>query len=183
MLQFYLASLETEEERRQMTDIYNEYKYILLRYALKITGNQDMAEDAVHNTFMAVINHKEKYLALPCRDFRRVAVVIVRNKCIDLLRAEGKYTDLPYEDLENMVEPTETSVEETVIVNDYYAGIRKHLDSLDLMSRQILDMKYVLGMSYKEIGEELGITAKHVDTRIMRAKAKVRKSLQSDLNE
>lgn len=183
MLQFYLASLDTEEERRQMTDIYNEHKYVLLRYALKITGNQDMAEDAVHNTFMAVINNKEKYLSLPCRDFRRVAVVIVRNKCIDLLRAEGKYTDISFEDLENVFEPTETTVEETVIANDYYEGIRQHLDSIDLISRQILDMKYVLGMSYKEIGEELGITAKHVDTRIMRAKAKVRKSLQSDFRD
>jgi RNA polymerase sigma-70 factor (ECF subfamily) len=36
-------------------------------------------------------------------------------------------------------------------------------------------MKYFLGMTYKEIGEELGISPKHVDTRIMRAKEKVRR--------
>lgn len=43
-------------------------------------------------------------------------------------------------------------------------------------------MKYILNMSYKEIGEELGMTPKHVDTRIMRAKEKVRKLIKKDVN-
>ncbi|OPZ92186.1 MAG: RNA polymerase factor sigma-70 [Firmicutes bacterium ADurb.Bin419] len=42
-------------------------------------------------------------------------------------------------------------------------------------------MKYILNMSYKEIGEELSMTSKHVDTRIMRAKEKVRKLMEKDV--
>lgn len=49
------------------------------------------------------------------------------------------------------------------------------MGSIDEISRQVLIMKYIQSMSYKEIGEELGMTAKHVDTRIMRAKEKIRK--------
>jgi len=41
-------------------------------------------------------------------------------------------------------------------------------------------MKYVLEMIYIELGCELGITAKHVDTRIMRAKEKVRNLMRKD---
>ena len=42
-------------------------------------------------------------------------------------------------------------------------------------------MKYIQSMSYKEIGEELEITPKHVDTRIMRAKEKVRKLMEKEV--
>jgi RNA polymerase sigma-70 factor (ECF subfamily) len=41
-------------------------------------------------------------------------------------------------------------------------------------------MKYIQGLSYKEIGEELEMTPKHVDTRIMRAKQKVRKLMEQE---
>jgi len=42
-------------------------------------------------------------------------------------------------------------------------------------------MKYVLGMSYKEIGDKLNMTTKHVDTRILRAKEKVRKLTEREV--
>ncbi|WP_418884580.1 sigma factor-like helix-turn-helix DNA-binding protein [Anaerocolumna aminovalerica] len=42
-------------------------------------------------------------------------------------------------------------------------------------------MKYVLGISYKEIGEKLNMTPKHVDTRNLRAKEKVRKLVEKEL--
>lgn len=46
--------------------------------------NQDMAEEAVHNAFISIIQKKEKYLILDCRDFRRSTVIIVRIKFIDI---------------------------------------------------------------------------------------------------
>ena len=55
------------------------------------------------------------------------------------------------------------------------------MNTIDEISKQVLVMKYLLNMSYKEIGEELGMTPKHVDTRIMRAKAKVRKLMEEDV--
>ena len=54
----------------------------------------------------------------------------------------------------------------------------KCIAELDETSRLVLLMKYVQGLSYKEIGKALGMTAKHVDTRIMRAKQKVRKLIE-----
>ncbi|NLN66397.1 MAG: hypothetical protein GX144_13535, partial [Clostridiaceae bacterium] len=47
-------------------------------------------------------------------------------------------------------------------------------------SKQVLIMKYVFGMSYKEIGKKLNMTSKHVDTRILRAKGKIRKLAEKE---
>lgn len=181
MLTVYLSMLETEQERKKMEDLYEEHKYALFHYAIKITRNQSMAEDAVHNAFISIIKGKEKYLNLDCMDFRRSAVTIVRNKCIDLLRKQKPYSNKSMEELEIFLESDEIPVEEQVIFESEYELIRKHMNTIDEISKQVLVMKYLLNMSYKEIGEELGMTPEHVDTRIMRAKAKVRKLMEEDV--
>lgn len=182
LLTIYLSMLDSEQERIKMTDLYNEHKYVLLRYALKITGNQSMAEDAMHNAFISIIEKKEKYLNLDCMDFRCSAVIIVRNKCIDILRKQKPYFNKSIEELEIFLESNEVPVDEQVIFESEYELVRKYLNSIDEISKQVLVMKYLLNMSYKEIGEELGVTPKHVDTRIVRAKAKVRKLMEKDVN-
>lgn len=181
MLFIYISMLETEQERNRMTEIYEEHRQSLLLYALKLTKKQEMAEDAVHNAFLSIIKEKEKYFNLDCRNFRFSAVIIVKNKCIDLLRKEKPYANINMDDLEIFLETKDKPVEEQVIISSEYAAIRKHMESIDEISRQILIMKYVLGMSYKEIGEQLTMTPKHVDTRIFRAKEKVRKLVEKEL--
>jgi len=100
MLAIYLSMLDTEQERKKMTDLYEEHKYALLHYAMKIMRNQDMAEDAVHNAFISIIQKKEKYLNLDGMDFRRSAVIIVRHKCFDILRKQKPFADKSIEELE-----------------------------------------------------------------------------------
>ncbi len=181
MLAFYITMLETEQERKKIADIYEEHKHALLMYAMKITGNHTMAEDAVHSAFLSIIKEKEKYFYLDSRDLRFSSVIIVRNKCIDLLRKEKPYAGIPMDELEIFLESKEKPIEEQVIISSEYATIRKHMANIDEISRQVLIMKYVLSMSYKEIGEKLNMTPKHVDTRIQRAKEKVRKLLETEV--
>lgn len=177
----YLSMLDNEQERKKMTDLYNEHRYVLLRYSLKIVGNQSMAEDAIHNAFISIIQKKEKYLNLDGMDFRRSAVIIVRNKCIDILRKQKPFVGKSIEELEIFLGSGEVPVDEQVIIESEYELIRKYINLIDEISKQVLLMKYILNMSYKEIGDELGITPKHVDTRIMRAKEKVRKLMEKDV--
>jgi RNA polymerase sigma-70 factor (ECF subfamily) len=175
--------LETEQERKKMTDLYNEHKHALLHYAMKIMTNQDMAEDAVHNSFISIIQKKEKYLNLDYKDFRRSAIIIVRNKCIDILRKPKPFANKSIEELEIFLESDDVPVDEQVIFESEYELIRKYINSIDEISKQVLLMKYILNMSYKEIGEELSMTPKHVGTRITRAKEKVRKLIDKDLKD
>lgn len=180
LLIFYLSMLDSEYEKNKMKEIYEEHKHALFMYALKLTKDQALAEDAVHNAFIAIIEQKEKYFNLSRMDFRCSSVIIVRNKCIDLLRKQKAYSNIPYEELEIYIESKGKSVEEQAVTSCEYETIRKYLDSIDEISRQVLIMKYYLSMTYKEIGAELNMTQKHVETRIMRAKEKVRKLLKKD---
>ena len=180
MLAIYLSILDTEQEKNKMGELYEANKAIMLRYALKITQNQAMAEDAVHNAFLSIIKHKTKYLCLSNEDFLTRTIIIVKCKCIDILRKDNSLTKHEL-DIEEYVEDShELPIVERIVASEVYERIRRQLNLLDEISRLVLEMKYLLGKTYKEIGEELALTPKHVETRIRRAKSKVRKSLKDE---
>jgi len=171
-----MSILDDDVDRKSLIGIYENYKNIMIRYAIHMTGNKEMAEDAVHNAFISIIKHKDKLFQLPKKELRTQIVIITKNKSIDLLRKMSFDTDELNENM-TLNGLDENPVEEQILKIEEYNTIKRYVESLDESSRLVLEMKYILGMSYKEIGEELGITAKHVDTKIMRAKAKVRKLL------
>lgn len=180
MLPIYLAALETDQERHKLAELYEANKAVLLRYALTVADSREMAEDAVHNAFLSVIKHKEALLALSNEDFRIRAIVIVKNKCVDLLRKENVYTDSALDEIEYGLDSGETAIDDRMTIHEEYDAVKRNINSLDEISKQVLEMKYILNMSYKEIGTELGMTPKHVGTRIERAKAKVRKLIAQE---
>ena len=175
MLAINLAMLESEEEQSSLAEIYEKHKTEMLVCALRITRNKEMAEDAVHNAFLSIIKHKDKLLRLSGKTLRTQIIVITKNKCIDLLRKHNYYANDSIDDMENILVTNDVPIENQIIIIDEYEALRKHITSLDEVSRLVLEMKYILEMTYKEISEETGMTVKHVDTKIMRAKAKVRK--------
>lgn len=181
MLNILLASLETEEERKTLTDIYNEHKYALLMVSLKICENQQMAEDAVHNAFEQLIKKNKEDLNLSRIDFRRRYAIIVKNKTIDLIRREKIYLSEAMEDLTYETASDETPVEVQIVNLEEYTDLRNHLKNLDDISRLVLEMKYVLGISHKEIAHELGMTPEHVNTKIARAKEKIRRAMGKEM--
>jgi len=180
MLAIYLSILDTEQEKNKMGELYEANKAIMLRYALKITQNQTMAEDAVHNAFLSIIKHEDKYLCLSNEDFLTRTIIIVKCKCIDILRKNKSLANLEFDFEEYADDLQELPSVERIIASEFYERIRRQLNLLDEISRLVLEMKYLLGKTYKEIGEELDLTPKHVETRIRRAKSKVRKSLKDE---
>ena len=175
MLAIYLAMLDNEEEQVKLSDIYVTHRPSMLRKALTLVKNKEEAEDAVHDAMLALIMHKEKYLSLDSKDLRIQLIIITKNKCIDLLRRSNSFVDGQIYDMGDVLIAVDIPVEDQIILNDDFEVLKKYLALLDETSRGILEMKYVMGMTYKEIGKEHGITAKHVDTKIMRAKEKIRK--------
>lgn len=180
MLTIYLSMLDSDDERAKIADIYETHKPYMLRFAQKYIGNVDLSEDAVHDAFLSFIEHKEKYFSVSCREMRALLIIIVKNKCLDILRKANKYPIESFENMKTEIESPEMPINEKIVNAEGYANLRKYVATLDEASQFVLEMKYRLGMTYKEIGKELELTPKHVETKIMRAKAKVRKLVNEE---
>ena len=55
MWTFYLSMLDNEEDKITFERLYDRCRLKCYRVALKITNNHELAEDAIHNAFLAVI--------------------------------------------------------------------------------------------------------------------------------
>jgi RNA polymerase sigma-70 factor (ECF subfamily) len=185
MLGLYIAALETDEERARLKDLYERYHQLLMKTALRIVRSPDLAEDAVHETFLAAIESKEKKILQTAVNFRNWSVIVVRSKCFDILREYKNFDDSARPDTESGTDMSgvpsdDAPLDRELIQKDDKAILMKCLAELEPLNRQILEMKYVRGMTFAEICSELDMTFPQVNGRLARTREKVKTLLEKE---
>lgn len=173
MLLIFLEMLDGEEENIFL-EFYEENKKMLFSVAYKLVGNEHLAENALQEAFISIIKNKDKMLELKGERLKKWSVVIVKNKCIDIMRKEGRMETLHLED-ENIA--TETVTEDETLKKYEAETIKRYLGELDELSKQILYLKYLFGYSYKEISQTVNVSEKNAEMRVHRAKSKLREMI------
>ena len=84
MLQFYLQLLETEEELQKFTQLYETYRKLMHWTAEGILHDEHLAEDAVHEAFLRIIQNFHQIREIPCPKTRSFVVIIVRNVALNM---------------------------------------------------------------------------------------------------
>ena len=176
-----LSMIEDEQERLRIADIYEEHRYSCLHIAKGITKNQQTAEDSVQDAFIEVIKNKEKIFALDCNFLLPYIVTIVKHKCFDIMKKQNRISDTPIDELELEIDSGEIPVDDKVISQMGYDRLVELISGLHENYRTVIEMKYILELSIKEIADELDISQENVKVRIHRAKSQLRKLLGSEV--
>lgn len=95
MLTILLAMLEDEEDQRKFLKLHTAYEQKLYRIALKILRSHELAEDAVQQSWVQIIQHFEKVKQVPWGAVDGYLVVIVKNVSMTMLRKENHTDPLP----------------------------------------------------------------------------------------
>ena len=134
---------------------YEQYKNGIFRYALSITKDPYLAEDVLQDTFVKLLSE-----GIRCASGKEQAWLyrIARNLCYDQLRKSKR----------------EQSYAETPARLDRQFEYIELIASLSLMEQEIVTLKIVGGLSHKEIGSVLGITATAAQKRYERAISSLR---------
>ena len=160
MLLMFLSLLGSDEDRKKFTELYEEYHELIESVAIKILRDQHAAEDAVQNTYKQIIDHFEKIYEVPCEKLRYWIISIVKNEALMILRKEKRVVTL--EDWTIV----EQAAEDVSGYNDLVALFRE----LPETYRAVLEMKFLLEYSSKEIAKHLNLSVGAVDTRISRGR-------------
>lgn len=169
-MMIYLSMIETSEDRDLFEAIYIQYRYLMLHVANKILQNHHDAEDAVHEAFIAIIKNIKKFSDVESPKTRSLIVLIVERKAIDILRKKHK---------ENLAEINEDIIGiEVPAPGDL--GIADVIVRLAANHREVLLMRYDIGLTNREIAILLGITESGVRKLLGRAKRELRSELQKD---
>jgi RNA polymerase sigma factor (sigma-70 family) len=149
-----------------LVERFSRYVYAICVQGFRLSSHD--AEDAFQDVFA------KAYVQLPkLRDdsaIRPWLAQLTRRTCIDRLRTSDRET--PVEELEP------PDADDTIATLDQALAVRQVLDALGDPCRDILDRFFARDESYRTIGDELGLPAGTIASRISRCLEKLRESME-----
>lgn len=175
-----LSLLETEEQKNRFVEIYDRNRDRMYHIAFRFLGQKEETENVVHDAFMKLADHFGRYERLSEREMDALCITIVKNTATDLLEKRKKEILLEPEDMERQSRESAGNIsipEEAAMEKEQAELIRLLLKELSGIYHDILVLRYFCDLSVKEIAQILGISKKTAETRLYRAKERLRKVL------
>lgn len=141
----------------------------LLQVALRMLTNKQDAEDAVQEVFLRLW-HKRSDVS-QFQDKAAYCTTMTKNICIDRIRAHRPTLDDTI--LETKID-LQQSPEDLVEDTDNREVIRKIIDTLPTLQKEILKLKDIEGYDTKEIMDMHNMTAEAVRINLSRARKRLR---------
>lgn len=186
MLPVWLAqAIDTDAERSKMEQLYDEYERLLYSVAFSYLNDSYKAEDAVHDTFINIVNRLDSISEIKCPQTRAFLVTITENICINMLTRKSHTAELfeADEDGKLLVEalPDQYVSTEDIYSNQYeVAQVADAVRQLPERLRDTMILYAAHGYTMKEIAELQGCSIETVKKRIQRSREKIRKILGAD---
>jgi len=165
-------------DREAFEDLYRRYAAAAFGLSMRVTGQELLAQEVVHDAFMALWRAPEAYD--PARGpFRTFFLSLVHHRAVDTVRREERLRRRTQR--MNPEEPVDEDVAESVVEGAWLAHRRKQIRAaLQLLppeQRLVLEMAYFQGMTQAAIAEELGVPLGTVKTRTLAAMRKLQRAL------
>jgi len=167
-------------DRTAFEALYQSYGAPAYGLALRVTGQPTLAQDVVHDAFMALWRAPEAYD--PTRGpFRTFFLSLVHHRAVDTVRREERLRRRTERAL-NPGDAEDEDVAEGIVEEAWLTVRRKEVrEALALLppdQRDAIEMAYFRGYTQARIAEELGIPLGTVKTRTLAAMRKLRRILQ-----
>jgi RNA polymerase sigma-70 factor (ECF subfamily) len=154
-----------------LTVLYQQFEKKLHRYATRLVHDSHKAEDLVQETFIRAMGHIELLGQLEPHQRQAWLYQVLKNLFIDEQRAQQREQFL----MEQLSQ--QAQLMEQLRLNSHpmlQVLLQDLFDQIPERYRELLHKYYVLGMTNKEIADELGIPAATVRSRLHIALKKLR---------
>ena len=143
-----------------------------------LTRNDQDAEDVVQDAYLRALRF---FAGFRGDDGRAWLLAIVRNTCYDFLRSHRpqELTEAFDEEVHTAVDDSQ-SPEVVLMRRADQAMVRRALETLPVPLREVIVLRELEGLSYKEIAAAAGIKIGTVMSRLARARARLQQLLGSD---
>jgi len=161
--------LRTQAEEDALAALVSEYASTLYRVAFSVLRNPADAEDAVQETFLRVLRHRETLVEV--RDHRVWLIRIVWNIVLDRKRrAKTRPETDDVAELARVLPSKGLSAEQITAAAQHHAHVLACVERLPAKEREVLLLSAFEELSSVEIAEVLGITESSVRSRLFRAR-------------
>lgn len=155
----------TDAPDASLVALIDEHSPAVYRLARSIVRDPGLSDDVTQETFIKVWKHRGDFRGEG--SMRGWILRIAHREAISAMRRTRDHaTDPERLDHPANVIPVSRVVESRVAMD----GFRAALDHLDELSRAVLVLREIEGMSYDEIASTVGVPVSTVKTRLLRAR-------------
>ena len=142
--------------------LLNRHRKRILDYIYMMVKNRDVADDIFQETLIKVVRFVQEGRYTENGKFLSWVLRIAHNQVIDYFRQKKQRNnvsegDAGYDILNNQ-KFSDHTVEEKLITNQIETDVRKLIDFLPQEQKEVVLMRYYMGLSFKEIAEQTDVS-------------------------
>lgn len=157
-----LVSLYARGNNDAFDILLQRYECRIFSYILNIVKDEDQANDIFQDTFIKAIVTIKDGRYTESGKFGSWLTRIAHNLVIDYYRQEKAVPQVSCDNEEinilNRKELSDTNIEDSLIKDQILLDIRNLVSSLPTLQKEVLEMRYYMNMSFKEIAETTGVS-------------------------
>lgn len=177
MISAALAILETEEERSELSQIYEHNIKIFYSIAFSKLHNQQDTEDAIQDAFLAIAKNPKPFFSVSADKRVSYINVVIRNSAIKIWNKKRKIAENEIE-LDESILDEQISNEEKVLSDFSCNQILKFIGTMPEGVRAAVYLKLDLGLANSDIANTLGISEEATRKRIARAINQIKRYME-----
>jgi RNA polymerase sigma factor (sigma-70 family) len=147
-----------EEARAWVRGAVSRFEGSLTLYAARLLGNGEAARDVVQETFLRLCTQHRTTVEPRLAEW---LFTVCRNRALDVLRKEGRMTQLSDDQVRQRLSP-DPSPAESAARSESAAQVLDLLEALPANQREVIRLKFQNGFSYREISRISG----HSETNV-----------------
>jgi len=155
-------------------ELVQRYRDRYARYAARMLGSADAAEDAVQDAFIRAYEQLRQ-----CRNpdnFAGWFFLILRNRCFAERRRDARLG--PMADAATQPIPAAERADGDMEMKERRAALQRALLTLTAEQREVFVLKHIEGLSYEEIAGRIGGSVPSLKMRMHRAYDRLRTELE-----
>lgn len=168
----YLLSALAQSDKDAFAEIYQAYWKLLHDTAHKRLGDREQAGDIVQDIFVKLWDQRA---SLAIDNLRAYLQTAVRYKVYNLI-ASQKVNDTYFQYLA-LLDVSSDHADQNVLYTELQDQLNELLDKMPPKRREVFDLRYVDGLSTREIADKLNITQKTVQNQLIKATDSIREIL------
>jgi RNA polymerase sigma-70 factor (ECF subfamily) len=160
--------------------IYEKYRDDLLRLAISLLNEADMAEDIVHDVFTSFIQNGSQFQLTG--SLKSYLATCVANRARNVNRAHQRRQN-PDLDAAKPVASNSSRPEKWIIISDEFRRLNNALAKLPYYQRETVLLRAQSGMKFRQIAKSQSVPIKTVQSRYRIGLDKLRSLLNSEVTK
>lgn len=166
-----------EGDDKAFTALYNRYSTPVMSHLVYMLKSAELADEVLQDTFMAVWSNRQNID--PELSFKAYLYKIATNNTYKLFR-KAAHDEAYRAYMLPVIEAGYNNIESKIYQKEHEELLNRLLDRMPAKQREVYRLHKIDGYSYKEIGEQLGISHNTINSYITRGNQYIKSQLLSN---